>query len=75
MKHLVQRFIRYVTFDTQSNPKKKCCPSTSGQMKFAEHLKQELLDLGPSADVPFHEPECSPRDRQRQNAERNPPPP
>ncbi len=46
MKHLVQRFIRYVTFDTQSNPKKKCCPSTSGQMKFAEHLKQELLDLG-----------------------------
>ncbi|KYN85408.1 peptidase T [Vibrio cidicii] len=46
MKHLVQRFIRYVTFDTQSNAKKKCCPSTPGQLKFAQHLKQELIELG-----------------------------
>ncbi|TFH92579.1 peptidase T [Vibrio ouci] len=46
MNELVQRFLRYVTFDTQSNPADLGCPSTQGQMVFAEFLKQELIDMG-----------------------------
>lgn len=46
MDKLVQRFLRYVTFDTQSNPDNAHCPSSEGQMTFAQHLKQELIDLG-----------------------------
>lgn len=46
MDKLVQRFLRYVTFDTQSNPDNAQCPSSEGQMTFAQYLKQELIDLG-----------------------------
>jgi tripeptide aminopeptidase len=46
MNELVQRFLRYVTFNTQSNPADSGCPSTQGQMVFAEFLKQELIDMG-----------------------------
>ncbi|MBW3696104.1 peptidase T [Vibrio sp. T187] len=46
MKNLVDRFIRYVTFDTQSNPSNSHCPSSSGQLVLAEELKKELLELG-----------------------------
>ncbi len=46
MKYLLDRFLRYVTFDTKSNPKKHTCPSTSGQRVFAEYLQQELQQLG-----------------------------
>ncbi|KOO15729.1 peptidase T [Vibrio xuii] len=46
MNELVQRFLRYVTFDTQSNPADAGCPSSQGQMVFAEFLKQELIDMG-----------------------------
>lgn len=54
MKHLVERFLRYVTFDTQSNPHVAQCPSSPGQLVFAELLKQEMLDLGLS-DVTLDE--------------------
>ncbi len=54
MKHLVERFLRYVTFDTQSNPKVKTCPSTPGQLVFAELLKKEMIELGLS-DVTLSE--------------------
>ncbi|MHA2827758.1 peptidase T [Vibrio harveyi] len=46
MKHLVERFLRYVTFDTQSNPHESACPSSSGQLVFAQQLKKEMIELG-----------------------------
>ncbi len=46
MKHLVERFLRYVTLDTQSDPKVGTCPSSPGQFVFARLLKQEMTDLG-----------------------------
>ncbi|MEF1254919.1 peptidase T [Vibrio sp. M260112] len=46
MNELVQRFLRYVTFNTQSNPNHLACPSSEGQMTFAQFLKQELIELG-----------------------------
>lgn len=46
MNNLVDRFLRYVTFDTQSNPSNLRCPSSEGQHTFAQALKQELIDLG-----------------------------
>lgn len=46
MNELVQRFLRYVTFNTQSNPHNLACPSSEGQMTFAQFLKQELIELG-----------------------------
>ncbi|QXX08916.1 peptidase T [Vibrio neptunius] len=46
MNELVQRFLRYVTFNTQSNPSNPACPSSEGQLIFAQFLQQELLELG-----------------------------
>lgn len=46
MNELVQRFLRYVAFNTQSNPANSSCPSSEGQMTFAQFLKQELVELG-----------------------------
>ena len=43
---LVERFFKYVSFDTQSNEAATCTPSTSGQMVFARYLKEELEALG-----------------------------
>lgn len=54
MNQLVDRFLRYVTFDTQSNPSNPACPSSSGQITFAKYLKQELIELGLS-DVSLDE--------------------
>lgn len=43
---LVDRFLQYVKFDTQSDELTNMTPSTPGQMVFAEHLKKELEALG-----------------------------
>ena len=43
---LVERFLKYVSFDTQSNEETKVTPSTEGQMVFARYLKEELEELG-----------------------------
>ncbi len=43
---LVERFLKYVSFDTQSNEESGATPSTPGQMVFAEYLKEELETLG-----------------------------
>ena len=43
---LVERFLKYVSFDTQSNEESGVTPSTSGQMVFAKYLKKELEALG-----------------------------
>ena len=43
---LLQRFLTYVAFDTQSKSSAKHSPSSAGQMKLALHLQQELIELG-----------------------------
>ncbi len=44
--NLVDRFLQYVKFDTQSDELTNLWPSTPGQMAFAQHLESELADLG-----------------------------
>lgn len=44
--NLVERFLKYVSFDTQSDEETRVTPSTPGQMVFAEYLKTELEELG-----------------------------
>lgn len=43
---LVEHFLKYVSFDTQSSEETGLTPSTPGQMTFAEYLKSELESLG-----------------------------
>lgn len=43
---LVERFLKYVSFDTQSDESTEVTPSTPGQMVFAKYLKEELEALG-----------------------------
>ena len=43
---LVERFLEYVKFDTQSDELTNMTPSTPGQMVFAEYLKKQLEELG-----------------------------
>ena len=43
---LVERFLKYVSFDTQSSDESGVTPSTDKQMVFAQYLKTELEDLG-----------------------------
>ncbi len=43
---LVERFLKYVSFDTQSSEDTEVTPSTPGQMVFARYLKEELESLG-----------------------------
>ena len=44
--NLVERFLRYVSFDTQSDDNSGVTPSTPKQMVFAQYLKNELEALG-----------------------------
>ncbi len=44
--NVVDRFLRYVKFDTQSDELTNMTPSTPGQMVFAEALEKELRSLG-----------------------------
>ena len=43
---LVERFLKYVSFDTQSSDETGVTPSTDKQMVFARYLKTELEGLG-----------------------------
>lgn len=43
---LIDRFLKYVSFDTQSDESTGLTPSTPKQMIFAEYLKKELESLG-----------------------------
>lgn len=42
----VERFLKYVSFDTQSNETTDVTPSTPGQMSFANILAEELKQMG-----------------------------
>ncbi|MEH0873228.1 peptidase T [Pectobacterium cacticida] len=46
MDKLLDRFLNYVSFDTQSKSGVRQVPSTEGQWKLARALQQELLELG-----------------------------
>lgn len=48
--NVIDRFIKYVKFDTESDPESGKTPSTPGQMVLALELKKELEQLG-MADV------------------------
>lgn len=43
---LIERFLKYVTFDTMSDDSTQVTPSTPGQMVFAKYLKTELEVMG-----------------------------
>lgn len=44
--NVVDRFLQYVKFDTQSDELTNLWPSTPGQMIFAQHLEKELQAMG-----------------------------
>lgn len=43
---LTNRFLKYVSFDTQSSESSTSTPSTGKQMVFAEFLRDELISIG-----------------------------
>ena len=43
---VIDRFLKYVTFDTQSDENTGVTPSTAKQMVFAKYLQEELQELG-----------------------------
>jgi tripeptide aminopeptidase len=45
-KEVVERFIRYIKYNTQSDAKTGLTPSTPGQLEFAEKLAEELKEIG-----------------------------
>lgn len=47
-QHIINRFISYVTIDTESDPKSNTTPSTSKQWDLAHALTKELIAIGMS---------------------------
>jgi tripeptide aminopeptidase len=43
---LKERFLRYISFNTQSNPRSGNHPSTDSQLEFAKMLADELIKIG-----------------------------
>ena len=43
---MLERFLEYVKFDTQSNDDATCVPTTEGQFVFARFLEQKLNEMG-----------------------------
>ena len=43
---IVERFLKYVSFDTQSAEDQDTTPSTAKQLKLAEYLRDELTSIG-----------------------------
>ena len=54
MSAVLERFLRYVQYDTQSNESSQTYPSTSTQLVLLETLARELEALG-AADVRMDE--------------------
>jgi len=46
MEKVVERFLKYISFDTMSNEESTEVPSTAGQLVLAEELAKELKELG-----------------------------
>ena len=45
-QHIIDRFVRYVTIDTESDPKSETTPSTAKQWDLANALAEELKAIG-----------------------------
>ena len=45
MQHIIDRFLSYVTIDTESDPNSKTTPSTKKQLVLAKLLVKELKDI------------------------------
>ena len=45
-QHIINRFISYVTIDTESDPESNSTPSSDKQWDLANKLYQELIDIG-----------------------------
>src|SRR5713101_641639 len=45
MTGVLDRFLRYVQYDTTSDERSRTFPSTNGQLVFLRHLVDELRDL------------------------------
>ncbi|QNO15076.1 peptidase T [Alkalicella caledoniensis] len=46
MEKVVERFLRYVKFDTESDPESETCPSTQKQFALGNELVKELKEIG-----------------------------
>ena len=46
MNMLIERFLKYVSFETTSSEESNVTPSTPGQFIFANYLKDELTEIG-----------------------------
>ncbi|MDO5689789.1 MAG: peptidase T [Tissierellia bacterium] len=46
MDKMLERFLRYVQFDTKSDEDNENCPSSSGQTVFGKELVKELIEMG-----------------------------
>ena len=51
--YMLERFLKYVTFDTESNDSATTVPTTEGQFVFARFLEQELKDMGEDEEFEF----------------------
>lgn len=51
MENILERFLRYVAVDTQSDDRNECQPSTAKQFDLQKLLQAELQALGISAEV------------------------
>ena len=45
-KYMLERFLKYVTFDTESCDEATVVPTTEGQFVFARYLEQQLKEMG-----------------------------
>ena len=46
MQHIIDRFLKYVSFDTQSDPNSTSTPSTEKQWAIARYIADELKQIG-----------------------------
>nr|BFF40964.1 peptidase T [Tenacibaculum mesophilum] len=53
-QHIIDRFVKYVTIDTESDPNNPAFPSTEKQWNLAKVLEKELKEIG-MADVELDE--------------------
>lgn len=49
--NVIERFLRYVTFETTSDEESETCPSTACQLVLADYLAEELRSIGVSGVV------------------------
>ena len=46
MQHIIDRFLKYVSFDSQSNANSSTTPSTEKQWAIARYITDELKGIG-----------------------------